>query len=207
MSQSQTMSEVRSQRKKAMGDELGELHYLLYLELATLHLNWKEYRTLFAESPETIEVLNATAPRFFYRLDRFLWNDVLLHLCRITDPPQSVGKSNLTIQRLPPLLTDATLRSNVEALVEKAKNSTSFARDWRNRHLSHRDLEHAKDPKTNPLAAASRADVEEALDNLRSVLNAVKVHFEDHPTHYERVVRRAGGAASLVAYLQSTVES
>jgi hypothetical protein len=69
-----------------------------------------------------------------------LWDDVLLHICRLLDPPQSgKDKENLTLRRLPPLV-DPSIRADVERLLTEAQTKTAFARDIRNRHIGHIDV-------------------------------------------------------------------
>src|SRR5271156_4325585 len=96
----------------------------------------------------------------------------LLHLARITDPAKSPGKqdrSNLTIQALPGLISDARLKDEVTKLVDKAIKHTAFCRDWRNRHIAHRDLRLALAQPTTRLAEGSRAKVNVALKAIAAV--------------------------------------
>jgi AbiU2 len=69
-----------------------------------------------------------------------LWEDTLLHLSRITDRPETGGRENLTIQRLPGLVTDTALATELRTLVEQAVTRSAFARKWRNRRIAHSDL-------------------------------------------------------------------
>jgi hypothetical protein len=91
-------------------------------------------------SQERVDLLNAAAPAFFHELQRMIWEDVLLHLCRITDPIKTMGHDNLTIMRLPNAIPDLALRAVVKPLVDDAGQKTQFARDWRNRRLAHQEL-------------------------------------------------------------------
>ena len=123
-----------------MPSPLGEVHYWLHDEVAWLHLKWKAFRSLFATPPETIDLLNSTAPTFFSNLNRMMMEDVFLHLCRLTDPPRSAGKNTLTLRRLPTLIADPVLQLEVLVLTVVAERSTRFARDWRHRKLAHKEL-------------------------------------------------------------------
>ena len=86
-----TAEEVRQKYIELMGAELGDVYYALYNEVMWLHARWQEYTDLFAGGPDRLKLLNAAAP-FLFRLiqDDFLWA-TLLHLCRLTDPPE-MGK-------------------------------------------------------------------------------------------------------------------
>lgn len=203
---SNSEQEVLARHRAQMGDALGELYFHLWKDLVWLHLSWREYRVLFGTSEETVELLNSVAPRFFYNLDYLMWHDALLRLTRLTDNPKSRGKENLTIQRLPGLIADAELRVKVDALVAGAVSATGFARDWRDRHLAHRDLSNTTAPEAHPLAAASRATVEEALKSLRDVLNCVLGHYEDTMAVYDSPMLGVGGAFSLLRALRQLPE-
>lgn len=199
--------EVRSQAIEKMGEDLGQLFFLLRKEVAWVHLTWSEYRSLFASSHATFDLFNATAPSFFHHLDYWMWHDVLLHLCRLTDPVESVGKENLTLLALSPLIREPDLRSEVEELASEAKRATQFARDWRNRHLAHRSLSKARNPTGDPLAHASRAAVEAALRAIRDTLLALDGYYLKAETQYQHTQPAPGSAESMLYYLRKGLEA
>jgi AbiU2 len=129
-----------------------------------------------------------------------LWEDLLLHLARLTDPPKSVGRTNLSIRNFAELLKDSPIADQIATLVEQAVAECEFCRDWRNRHLAHRDLELALGQSVQPLAPASRASVKSALMALASALNAVSIHFRSSTTVFER--GPDGDATSLLYLLR-----
>ncbi len=201
MSEYMAADEIRAESVAKMGAALGNIRYELNNQTVLLHIRWKSYRELFGTSPDTIALLNATAPAFFYDLERVMWEDVLLHLCRFTDREQTMGRDNLTIQRMPPLM-EVTIKDELKRLVDLAVDKTGFARDWRNRRLAHSDLALALNPAVQPLATSSRHDVEDALAALRDVMNCVESHYVGCPVSYEHAIEPLGGATSLLAYLQ-----
>jgi hypothetical protein len=79
-------------------------------------------------------------------------------------------------------------------------DATAFARDWRNRHIAHRDLKLALEASPTPLADASRAQVNEALKALEAVLNALAKHYFESETRFD-LVARLNGAVSLLYVL------
>ena len=105
----------------AMGSPLGEIYDILYSQVAWVHIKWSEHRSLYAKSQERIDFLNEAAPAFFASLQNTLWDDVLLHLCRLTDPEMSAGKRNLTLQCFPSLISDTSLRKMLEEPLKQAK--------------------------------------------------------------------------------------
>ncbi|WP_419789740.1 MULTISPECIES: AbiU2 domain-containing protein [Pseudomonas] len=52
-------------------------------------------------------------PDFFMMVQDSLWDSALLGICRLADPPQMSGKQNLSIQALPPLITNERARQQV----------------------------------------------------------------------------------------------
>jgi hypothetical protein len=125
--------EIRTAAVEAMGSPLGELYDILSNQVTWVHLKWKEHRALFGTSKERIDFLNEAAPVFFAGLQDTLWNDVLLHLCRLTDPEKSVGKPNLAIACLPRLISDTGLQKNFVGLLEQAKEKPSRVSSWYHR--------------------------------------------------------------------------
>ena len=59
-----------------------------------------EFERLFGDA-EHVELLNLVGGAFFADVQRILWDDQLLRLTRLTDPPRTAGKDNLTVKRLP----------------------------------------------------------------------------------------------------------
>lgn len=176
--------EVRQQYIEAMGAELGELFYALSTELTWIHWRWNQYRILFGEKPARIDTLNEAAPFFFRLVQDVFFEDTLLGIARLAGPAKSLGKPNLSIERLPPLLSSSALRAEVPHLVEVAQSDSAFAIDWRNRHLAHRDLNLALQTSVKPLAPASREQIEKALSSLRNVLNHVEQALRQATTSY-----------------------
>ena len=54
-------------------------------EAAFLHLKWNEYVVLFGTGPERVDLLNRAAPGFFHLVQDSWWDDLLLHISRMTD--------------------------------------------------------------------------------------------------------------------------
>jgi hypothetical protein len=135
-------AEESKQRNIAkMGEELGTQYSLLWQEVALLHRNWEQYVVLFGTKPSRIELLNESAPYFFRMLQDDLWDVTLLHIARLTDPPKTGKKENLTIQNFFELVEDETTKETLARLLAIADEKTEFCRDWRNRYIAHNDLD------------------------------------------------------------------
>ncbi len=194
-----TAEESRQQAMDAMGEDLGRFYHALSNELAWLNLKWGEYKVLFGTRPSRIDLMNRAAGEFFRIVQDGLWEDALLHIARLTDSPQSMGKDNLSIRALPPLIRDPEIRRTVQELVETSLKKTEFARDWRNRHIAHKDLKLALAEGAEPLKPASRAAVGEALAAIADVLNAISKSYLDSTTLFEGL--GAGHGAEALIYV------
>jgi hypothetical protein len=188
-----TDAEAEKSYIEKMGEALGKQFHALWKEVVWLHWNWAEYVELFGSKPTRIELLNQAAPAFFRMIQDLLWEETLLRIARLTDASKSggrAGRANLTIRNLPELVDDSEARQVATALIETAVRKASFCRDWRNRHIAHRDLNLALDKSASPLETASRKQVNEALSAIADVLNNVDGHYMDSATYF-------GGGAGI----------
>jgi len=207
MARYMTGEEVENEHLQVLGPELGRLYHRLYNECAWLQIKWAQYVELFGSKSERIDLLNRAAALFFRVVQDSLWEDTLMHLARLTDPEQSgPGKENLTLRRLPALVCDE-LRDDVGSLVNEAVNATAFARDWRNRHIAHRDLALALEEGARPLEPASRASVKEAIAAVSSVLVRTHAHYFKSDLALHLVSDEPGGAESLLYVVRDGVEA
>jgi hypothetical protein len=186
----------KSQYIEKMGESLGSQFYALLQEVIWLHTKWAEFRELFGSNPTRVELLNQAAHAFFGMIQYMLWDDTLLHIARLTDPPTSMGHANLTIKNLPELVNDPATKTVLVALVETAMNKTTFCRDWRNRRIAHSDLDLAMDKSATPLEPVSRKQVNEALSAIADVLNKVDECHTKSTTHF-----RSGNSAKSLLYV------
>jgi hypothetical protein len=206
MSDVRTAEEVRAAKHTAMPNQLGELHYLLAHDLTVLHFKWRTFIELYCTSEERIELLNATAHHFFSDLQGILWEDVLLHINRLTQKATTFGHENLTIEQLLTHVSDDALKGRLKVLIEAAKAKCDFAQDWRNRHIAHRNLPPLDGRTPEPLASATRQNVEDALAAVRATMNAVESHYEHATTHYPGI-ESPYGAGALIMFLQKGFEA
>ena len=197
MTITRTAEESRAHYIERMGEPLGGVYSCLWQELAWLYSKWNEFKTLFGTKRSRIDLLNNAAPHFFRVIQDSLWEDTILHIARLTDPPKSVGKDNLSVQLLPALVSDTTLSAELERLIDAAKEASEFCRDWRNRRLAHRDLDLALGDAAVALKAGSREKVGKALDALAKILDAVSTHYLDSSTMFDMGGNIGGGDCLL----------
>lgn len=206
---SQTAAKIRENNIETLGQDLGELYTELWQDLARLHLKNEEYLALFSADPARFELLNRTAPRFFRLIQSSLWNDILLGITRISDKRSTSGNANLTVHRLPELNLYTDITDDLNLLLIEVNRSTEFARDWRNRHIAHRDLTLAlQDQPAEPLAEASLNHVNEALSALAKVLNCISQRYQVSTTVFKLGFgSNPYGAKSMLFYLKEGLEA
>ena len=202
-----TPEEVKAEHTATLGPELGEAYHALHDEIISLHHKWGEYRELFGARPERIDLVNEASPQFFALIEIVLWEDTLLHIARLTDSERIGKRENLTVRRVPALIADASLRVEVESLVNIALDKSAFARDWRNRHIAHRDLPLALDQGATPLAHASRSAVNDALASLADIVNAIDKHFFETEIAFDHVPGPPGNAIDLLYVIRDGLQA
>jgi len=179
-----TAEEARAEYILKMGAELGEVYNRLYNECAGLHFKWSKFRALFGTSESRVDLLNSIAPQTTRVIQDAMWDDILLHICRLTDNERVAGRRTLTLQKLPRLV-DSAIRPTVEAEVSALIQRVGFAKDLRNRRIAHIDLDVALERNTEPLSPASRAMVQNVLDGLAGALNTLEAHYMDSEVAYD----------------------
>ncbi len=203
MAEEQSAKEVREKHLRDMGPDLGPVYHELWNEVTWLHAKWNQYRQLFGHSRQRVELLNKVASHFFRIVQDALWDDVILHLARLTDPLKSRGKANLSLRRLPEVISDATLKKEVGSLIEVALSTSLFARDLRNRKLAHIDLALALKTGVEPLPGVSRDKVEAALSAVRAVLNKLEAYYWESETAYEHFIAMGGEGDTLIYFMRT----
>ena len=190
--------EAKAEHIRLMGEHLGSIYDALWQQIAWVHAKWSEYVILFGTKESRVNLLNNVAPSFWRLIQDSLWENVLLHIARLTDPPMTGRKENLTIQRLAELIDDDQTKAKVQVLIVDAVAASQFARDWRNRHIAHSDLHLSLSKTAQTLKPASRQKVLEALRALTVVMNVVAERYLDSTSLFES---SDGDAESLLYVL------
>lgn len=201
-----TADEAKAHNILVMGQDLGVLYDALWQQVVWLHNKWEQYVELYGTKPSRIAILNKAAPSFFAIVQDTLWEDVLLHIARLTDSPKSAGKPNLSFRCLPDVIGDSVVKARVADLIANSLKTSEFCRDWRNKRIAHRDLHLALGQNAAPLVPASREKVKEALKALTDVLNAISAHYCDSTTIFD-LKDGSGGAVSLLYVLDDGIKS
>ncbi len=197
MSGSLSDDEMKKRHVDSMGEELGPFFHALWKDVRSIHTKWSQYVELFGTKPSRVALLNEAAGVFFGDVQELLFDDVLLHISRLTDKPKSCGKPCLTVKRLADLIADAGLKDTITTLVTDSEDKAKFSRDWRNRRIAHTDLDLALEGNVAPLEPATRQKVSTALNAIARVLNAVDGHYSDSETNFNGLPSPRGPLALL----------
>jgi len=169
----------------AMGPDLGRVFYALYLEVVWLHAIWLEYCVIYGTSKEQLQIANRAAGFFFRIVQDELWDSVLLRIARLHDDIKTSRFENLTLKALPPLITDSETSCEIKRLVDISTCKAKFAREHRNKRIAHSDLSRATNPASVMLDGISRRQIEEMLEAIRKVMNAIDFCYRNLTVGYE----------------------
>lgn len=205
-----TSDEVRGEQVAAMGATIGPVFNALYNDVQWLHTRWNQYRLLFGESSERIDMLDEAAPVFFRMLQYTLFEQTLLDIARLNDPAQHGKKgkySNLSLEQLAQSLPEGShIRTTTFDQLVEVRNASAFAVDWRNRRIAHRELNLALQRRVRRLSPASRQKIEVALSEIDELMNVIGVHYLDSTTAFDGVGFQ-GDATQLLYRLRDGIHA
>ena len=186
-----------------MGEDLGLLYDSLYNEIVWIKLKWIEFKELFGIKESRIELMNKTAPFFFYMIQNVLWENLLLGIARITDPKATSGKKNITINALSDYITDIEFKTTLDNLINEIMSESDFCRDWRNRHISHNDYKLSIDNQNaEPLKLASRLKFKTVLQKVDELVQLFEFKYFNSHTGFQYMTSDRG-AINLLYIMES----
>ena len=145
-----------------------------------LRSQWAHFMTLFEGSDLKRELLYTTAPTFFSDLNRLFVEHLVLHICRLTDEAQTMGRKNLTVKFL---IEHSDWSSTPDTLAKLKPISNSIhrfrkrvlpARKW---FVAHLDLSAVR--LDQPLGAASNDDWKQFWLDLQDFVQLMFRHHVD----------------------------
>jgi len=186
--------------KQVLGEEFGQVFYLLHNEVVWLFVKWQQFQKLYETNSDRIDLMNKTAPFLLRVVQITLWESIILNIARLLDPPETMGKPNLSIKRLTHFIDDKSNLEHLNELIANAETFVTFARDWRNRQIAHRDLELTLDTSVKSLAEANKEDIDNSLKAIKDVFNYFHNTFFSTTFYYD-MGNYTGDANNLLHYL------
>lgn len=121
-------------------EELQKEFELLREQAIYLRKMFNTFNHLFASNSVTDDVLKKSAAWFFHDINHMMQEYIILLVCRLTDPPETSGKANLTIQRMNELLHENNCFSEeIENLSDGIMNYRNLLQPIRNKIIAHND--------------------------------------------------------------------
>ena len=157
--------------RSIFGEEDGKYFDELFAEVGFALANWTMLEFIHELSDEESRAFQRSGPGFFAMAQTSMFYDVIMTICRLTDPVQSGRKkanTNLSIQYLKVLGQEGDWPEHLTRLIGEATNSAKPIRRFRDKHLAHRDLQSLRSGKRYSVTAGQCG---EALEKIMLVLN------------------------------------
>ena len=211
-------STIRDDFVDRLGTQIGDEFYRLYVYWLEASVECQEYGKLFDEKGN-IDLLNAIGSRFFGNIQLMMQDSLILHLTRLTDPPESGPYKNLSLLMLPKHLEenqqipnperfrDPEWLDGLDKLLDKAKSKAEYARDHRNWRIAHLDYDTTMGLNSEPLRPFDFKEVEQILDSIYQVIRYVysgmypDVDLSDMVGYDSGTLHFLGGVKSRVHFL------
>ena len=180
--------------------DLSTIYKNINTEVKWIHVKWNVYKQLFDSSQEKIDLINRSAPQFFGIIQQIFFVDVVLGLSRLTDPAESSGHKNLSLQLVIDEFDNSgllELSSKLDSDYEKIEQECEPIRKWRNKKISHSDFQTTLNVSDNPLPNISKVDIENVLDKIRDFMDHINSAFFESKIYYEHAMTSTGGNVLL----------
>jgi hypothetical protein len=177
-------------------ENIRDIFMWLCQDVASLQSIWDFYLELFGKKQNT-DLLSELAPMSFNIIVETLQNEMTMAICRLSDPPKSLGYENLSL---------ATLVKNYNEIEGLDMLLTNFQKicepvtKRRNKRVGHRDLNTAIKPLENPLPGISKEQIDVILKAAANILNYILQKYENSELYFHTV--GPGGAETLIFWLK-----
>lgn len=186
-------------------DELQRTFLALREECIWLVCCHNTYAGLYESGPETRAILATSARIFFGDLSRILAEYYILQVCKITDPPKTGDKTNLTTAHMDALLCDASLMTTeIKHCSDAILCYRALLATARNRLISHLDRDAVF--KGKPTGAHTKEEMDAFLENLQLYCDAVGRAVGIGPLDF-RINPGSGDAMDLIGILKAYVDA
>ena len=180
--------------------DLQELFLAFRKQCIWLQCCYNTYSDLYESEDETKDVLQASASKFFGDLNIILIEYTLLQVCKITDPDESQGRKNLTVEHVNTALREANrMTDEITHFSCGLSRYRKLVKDGRNRLISHLDKESVL--KGLPIGDHAEEEVTAFFENLYGYVDAVGNAVNAGPLDI-RTTAGAGDVLDLIITLK-----
>jgi hypothetical protein len=181
-------------------DNIREIFMWLCQDVAALRNKWSFYIELFS-GEENTGLLSELARASFQIIEESVRDDMTMAICRLSDPPQSMGKDNLSLTTLVQRLDKP---GNASELLKDFLEACEPVRQYRNKHVGHNDLNTTIKPQDNPLPGIGRKHIDRIVQLAERILNVVYQFSVNSELFFEPA--QIGGADALIFWLRMAKE-
>ena len=194
---------------ETISPNLDELFNVVNDEVTWLHTIWELFNQLYWSGAENFEIMDGTAPEFFGILRTMMFEEMVMIVNRLIDPPVTFGKANASLERLVEQIDNETHADLVISLRNKLTNirtSASAFRTWRNKRVSHNDLSTALE-KDNPLPIVMRGQAQMVIREIAEFTNQLSLAILGGPQSYMPFIAAHGDGTALMQYLKIAMKN
>jgi hypothetical protein len=167
---------------------------------------WRHYQIVFEGTDLQRELLQKMAHTFFRDLNQLLVEHLILQICKITDPEESMGRKNLTVKFLLNNSDFSTTPSDLDKLRRLSDNMHQFRAKIvpaRNKLIGHLDRESVL--LGQPLGGADESEWQHFWLDLQDFLQIIHKRYIDADGHfYLNGIGQLSDADSLVKALKES---
>lgn len=172
-----------------MPSEINEIFEKIKEDVQWLHIHWAYYKELFHGPELRIDLMNESAPLFFYINQTLLLDEVILSICKLTDPAKSSRDTeNMSLNKL---------NSRFDGISSK---NDPFKKH-RHKRIAHKDLAITMSTESI-LPDISIQMIEDLLNEISNFMNTIEVYFNNTETGYKdiNISTDSGGLIGLLKY-------
>ena len=180
--------------------ELRNTLRLLNNALLEIEMYWEVLLAIFGEKWK-LDLLNRAGGRIFRFVEDAMVHELILRICRLTDRPNVLGHSTVSITALQQLAEEFPneMRKELDAVIRRILKVVQDLRVRRDKTLAHSDIEAAVLPK-NALPAIRFEHIVQAKEGIEAALNLVREYLGEPSHNYDLGLHRS--ADLFFKYLQ-----
>lgn len=187
-----------------------KLFATLDFEVTWLHTVWELYNQLYGTIDENYEIMNSSAPIFFFITQNVLFDEFVLILSRLTDKANTFGFKNASFEQLVNLIDEYKYPDLVKSLRSKLNAITTTYKSYhimRDKIVAHNDLLLSLGKGVNKLPKITILEAEAAIKDITDFMNEFSENVLDTTVVYEPFLTGFGDGNALLQALKRKNDS
>lgn len=164
-------------------------------EVTSLQSKWDFYLELFSKKQNT-DLLSDLARFSFNIIEESLRFDMIMAVCRLSDPVKSSGQENLSFAQL---VENCSNIAGLDSIQSKFQNACEPVRKLRNKRVGHKDLNTFIKPSGHPLPGIHKEHMDLIVELASNILRTVFQHYAGGDLYFHTIAR--GDAKDLIFWL------